>query len=442
MPLAVGSRLGAYEILSPLGAGGMGEVYRARDTKLDRAVAIKILPESFAHDPERRARCQREAKTLAALNHPNIGGIHGLEEANGVTALVLELVEGATLCDRLARGPIKVGEAVAIARQIADALEAAHEEGIVHRDLKPANVKLRPDGAVKVLDFGLAKAMVPAGQSSANLTFSPTITSPVMTGVGVLLGTAAYMAPEQARGRPVDRRADIWAFGCVLFEMLTARRPFDGEDVAETLGAVIHKEPGWNLLPATTSPVVVRLLQRCLVKDPKQRLRDIGDARLEIEGALNTTGDVATAAAVPRRSWMSSAGWLIGAALGLVALGVGGVHFTERQPDPAPPIRFEIAAPEKTTFVSGGMISPNGRFVAFVARADRGSMAIWVRSLDSLEARLLPGTEGRNIGRPLFWSPDSRFVGYASLDGKLKKVDVSGGPPQTIGNLGTGVALY
>jgi eukaryotic-like serine/threonine-protein kinase len=435
MPLAAGSRLGAYEILSPLGAGGMGEVYRARDTRLDRAVAIKILPESFAHDPERRARFEREAKTLAALNHPNIGGIHGLEEANGVTALVLELVEGATLCDRITQGPIPADEALPIAKQIALALEAAHEEGIVHRDLKPANVKLRPDGAVKVLDFGLAKAMASAGQSSANLTFSPTITSPVMTGVGVLLGTAAYMAPEQARGRPVDRRADIWAFGCVLFEMLTGRRPFDGEDVAETLGAVIHKDPAWNLLPATTPPVVVRLLQRCLVKDPKQRLRDIGDARLEIEGALNPTRHVATAAAVPApRSWMSSAGWLIAAALGLVAIGVGGVHFMERQPDPAPPVRFEIAPPDKTILTTGGIISPDGRLIAFAARNDRGLVSIWVRALDSVAGRLLAGTEARNVGLALFWSPDSRFIGY-SAEGKLRKVDVAGGPPQTLADL-------
>src|SRR5678815_5292500 len=239
MPLSTGTRLGPYEILSALGAGGMGEVYRARDTKLDRAVAIKILPEAFAADTDRIARFQREARTLASLNHPNIAHIHGLEESNGTRALVMELVEGEDLAQRIARGAIPVAEALPIAKQMADALEAAHEQGIIHRDLKPANIKVRPDGAVKVLDFGLAKAMEPTGAASPSVSQSPTITTPAMTQAGVILGTAAYMSPEQARGMPVDRRADIWAFGCVLYEMFTGQRAFEGQGVSETLARVI-----------------------------------------------------------------------------------------------------------------------------------------------------------------------------------------------------------
>src|SRR5687767_14358573 len=261
MSLAPGTRLGPYEILAAIGAGGMGEVYRARDTKLDRDVAIKVLPDAFAADPERVARFQREAKMLASLNHPHIAAIYGFEDAAGVKALILELVEGPTLADRLAQGPLPIDEALAIARQIADALETAHEHGIIHRDLKPANIKLRPDGAVKVLDFGLAKAFAPDASAASNvaLTNSPTITSPIaMSGVGVLLGTAAYMAPEQARGKPVDKRADIWAFGCVLYEMLTGRRPFDGEDVSLTLAAIMKSEPDLKALPSAV-PLVVRL---------------------------------------------------------------------------------------------------------------------------------------------------------------------------------------
>jgi serine/threonine protein kinase len=265
-----------------------GEVHRARDTKLGREVAIKILPTVFVSDPARVARFHREAKTLAWLNHPHIGGIYGLEEANGVTALTLELVDGPTLADRIAQGPIPLDEALPIARQIAEALEAAHEQGIVHRDLKPANIKVRPDGTVKVLDFGLAKALGSDGVGSATgLSHSPTITNLIgMTGIGVLLGTAAYMAPEQARGRPVDKRVDIWAFGCVLYEMLTGVRAFGGDDVTDTLAAVVRGEPGWKRLPATTPPGLTRVLQSCVQKDPKKRVRDIGDMRLIASVAL------------------------------------------------------------------------------------------------------------------------------------------------------------
>ena len=281
MALSPGIRIGPYEITGTLGAGGMGEVYRATDTNLKRAVAIKVLPESVASDADRLARFQREAEVLARLNHPNIAAIYGLERSNGITALVMELVDGPTLADRIRQGPIPVDEALPIAKQIAEALEAAHEHGIIHRDLKPANIKVRPDGTVKVLDFGLAKALEPASSTRIDATASPTITSPAMlTGVGVLLGTATYMSPEQARGKAVDKRSDIWAFGCVLYEMLTGRRAFDGEDVTETLAAVVKSEPQWDRLPSATPPSLRVFLRRCLHKDSKQRIADIRDMRL------------------------------------------------------------------------------------------------------------------------------------------------------------------
>ena len=265
----------------------MGEVYRASDTNLKRAVAIKVLPESVAADRDRLARFQREAEVLASLNHSNIAAIYGLERSDGVTALVMEMVEGPTLADRIAHGPIPIDEALSIAKQIAEALESAHEHGIIHRDLKPANIKLRDDGTVKVLDFGLAKAMEPTA-SSTNMSQSPTITSPaMMTGVGVILGTAAYMAPEQARGKPVDKRADIWAFGCVLYEMLTGKRAFEGEDVSDTLAAVLRGAPDWSVLPSQLSPILLVYLQRCLTRDPAQRVHDIADVRLALEGAFD-----------------------------------------------------------------------------------------------------------------------------------------------------------
>src|ERR1700704_5528094 len=285
MPLSAGARLGPYEILSAIGAGGMGEVYRARDTKLGRDVALKILPDVFASDPDRLARFTREAQTLAALNHPHIAHIHGLEEAGGLRALVMELVDGEDLADRIAHGPIPLDEALPIARQIAEALEAAHGQGIIHRDLKPANIKVRADGTVKVLDFGLAKAMDPLSSSSAAaaLASSPTITSPAaMTAAGIILGTAAYMSPEQARGKVLDKRTDIWAFGCVLYEMLTGLRPFGGHDVTDTIAAVVRADPDWSKLPTNTPTPIRRLLRRCLEKDRMRRLRDAADARLVI----------------------------------------------------------------------------------------------------------------------------------------------------------------
>jgi len=296
-----GTRLGPYEILSPLGAGGMGEVYRARDGKLGREVAIKVLPAAFAADAERLARFRREAKVLASLNHPHIAAIYGLEESGGVEALVLELAEGETLAERLARGPLPADEALEIARQIAEALEAAHERGIVHRDLKPANSKLTPGGQVKVLDFGLAKALV-GDVASPDISTSPTLTA-AATQAGVALGTAAYMSPEQARGKAVDKRADVWAFGAVLYEMLTGRHPFSGETVSDILACVLKSDPDWTALPATTPAAIRRLLRRCLEKDPLKRLRDIGDARIELEEAMH---GAPPDAAPTRRSCASS----------------------------------------------------------------------------------------------------------------------------------------
>ena len=281
----IGRVIGPYRVLAKLGEGGMGEVYRATDTKLKRDVAVKVLPSTLAADPEHLARFQREAEVLASLNHPNIAAIYGLEEADSTKALVMELVEGPTLADRIAQGAIPVDEALPIAKQIAEALEAAHEQGIIHRDLKPANVKLRPDGVVKVLDFGLAKALEPTGAMSPGMSQAPTITTPAMTQAGMILGTAAYMSPEQAKGKTVDKRSDVWAFGAVLYEMLSGKRAFGGDDISDTLANVLKVEPDWTMLPVGMSGAIRRLLRRCLEKDRRQRLHDIADARLEIEEA-------------------------------------------------------------------------------------------------------------------------------------------------------------
>src|SRR5882762_6022756 len=298
MALTPGTRLGVYEITAQIGEGGMGEVYRATDTKLGRDVALKVIPDTFALDADRLARFQREAHVLASLNHPHIAAIYGFEDSGETHALVLELVEGGTLADRIARGPIPPDEALPIAKQIAEALEAAHEQGIIHRDLKPANIKITPDGVVKVLDFGLAKLADPAHAPASDLSLSPTITSPaMMTGVGMLMGTAAYMSPEQAKGRPADKRSDVWAFGCVLYEMLTGKRPFDGEDVTDVMVAVLSKEPDWTTLPANVPAPVRTLLRRCLEKDRKRRLDSAAAACLEIDEAR--VGGLGTVSAAP-----------------------------------------------------------------------------------------------------------------------------------------------
>ena len=430
MALVPGARLGVYEVTAQIGAGGMGEVYRARDTKLDRAVAIKILPESFAHDPERLARFEREAKTLASLNHPNIAIIHGFEESNGVQALVMELVEGPTLADRIAQGPIPLADALPIAKQICEALEAAHEQSIIHRDLKPANIKVRDDGTVKVLDFGLAKALEPVTQGG-DAAASPTITSPaMMTGVGVILGTAAYMSPEQAKGRTADKRSDVWAFGCVLFEMLTAARAFPGEDVSDTLAAVLRGEPDWRTLPAKTPASIRRLLRRCLEKDRKRRLSDIGDARLEIDEALTMPGsDASTVPATDSRK-----GWRRAALAAAAALIVGGTAggsavWIATRPNQPDVVRTTIQTSGATALAissraSGGLaITPDGSRVVYTA-ADQ----LVVRRFDQFEPTSLTG-----LGSPTqpFISPDGQWVGF--FDGlDLKKVAITGGPPVTV----------
>ena len=399
MPLSAGTRLGPYEILSALGAGGMGEVYRARDTKLDRAVAIKILPDAFAADPDRLARFRREAKTLASLNHPNIGGIHGLEEAQGVTAIVMELVEGEDLAQRIARGAIPLDEALPIARQIADALEAAHEQGIVHRDLKPANIKLRPDGAVKVLDFGLAKAMEPAPGSSQSVSMSPTITTPAMTQAGMILGTAAYMSPEQAKGRPADTRSDVWALGCVLYEMFTGRRAFPGDDVAEVLASVIKSDPDWNALPSNLSPGLRVCLGRSLDKTPKNRLHAVADLRLAMEGAFDVSVGTAVGAsgtAPPGRAWRRSLPWMLA---GFVVGGslAAAIVWRLTRPEPLRVTRLAVTASATQPFAVANsshdlVISPDGANIVYWT-GSAGAGALTGTSAESTVARRAPDSQ-------------------------------------------------
>ena len=428
MTFAVGTRLSTYEIVGVLGAGGMGEVYRARDTKLGREVALKVLPEVVAHDTDRLQRFQREAQVLATLNHPNIAAVYGLEESNGISAIVLELVEGETLADRIARGPLPVEDTLEIAHQIAEAIEAAHEKGIVHRDLKPANVKITPEGRVKVLDFGLAK-MYGSGSPQADVTHSPTLTAAQTIG-GVILGTAAYMSPEQARGKTVDRRADIWAFGCVLYEMLTGRQAFtNGETVSDTLAAILTREPEWGALPTNTPARMRALLERCVRKDARRRLQDIGEARIEIEDAQK---DPAPAAA-SRGSVTSRRREYAWAAMALIsilaAVLLGARLFLAPAPD-ARTVQLQVVAPEGARIDIGEPLSPDGRTIAFIAISEGGQPLIWVRPLDSAAAHALPGTEQ---AQRLFWSPDSRYLGFFA-QGKLKKVAVTGGPPVVICN--------
>ena len=447
MALPPGTRLGPYEVTAQIGVGGMGEVYRATDTNLKRAVAIKVLPESVAGDAERLARFQREAEVLASLNHPNIAAIYGLERSGGTTALVMELVEGPTLADRIAQGAIPIDDALPIARQMAEALEAAHEQGIIHRDLKPANVKVRPDGMVKVLDFGLAKAMEPAPGSSPNMSMSPTITTPAMTQAGMILGTAAYMSPEQARGKLVDKRADIWAFGCVLFEMLTGRRAFAGDEVSDTLASVLAREPDWALLPPSVPPVLGAYLRRCLQKDLRQRIHDIADVRLALEGAFEAAaGDAgsqqpdpgsvqqqtdAAVAAVRRvlaRSMRRRVALAVAAAL-IVGASAGAAVWSAMRPAPPPLLpetRTDVVTPDTADPISFAL-SPDGRQIVFVASGD-GASRLWLRSLTATAAQPLAGTEGAAYP---FWSPDSRSVGFFA-ETRLKRLDIAGGTPQTL----------
>jgi Tol biopolymer transport system component len=419
----------------------MGEVYRARDTKLNRDVALKLLPEAFARDPEPMARFEREAKVLASLNHPNIAGIYGLQESASTRALVMELVEGPTLADRIRQGPIAINDALPIARQICEALEYAHEHGIVHRDLKPANIKVTADDAVKVLDFGLAKALG-GDPTSIDISSSPTL-SQMATQSGVILGTAAYLSPEQAKGKPVDRRADIWAFGCVLYEMLTGKRCFDCETLSDSLAAILKTDPEWDKLPASTPPTIRRLLRRCLERDPKRRLQAIGEARIALEDALSGTGVEAGLAPPPfahQAEELQAARlrhalpWAVASVMTaglLIAL-----YVAWRATHSAPPPTMELSlaiAPAQQLFTADGpavVISPDGTRVAYVAETSPGKDQIYVRELDEPDAKPLEGAEGTAP----FFSPDGRWIGFFGTDGKLDRISVFGGAPVALCN--------
>ena len=414
-----GTKLGPYAILAPLGAGGMGEVYRARDSKLNRDVALKILPAMFTDDAERMARFRREARVLASLNHPNIGSIYGLEEWNNFRVLVLELVEGPTLADRITGGAVPLEEALAIARQIAEAVAYAHEKGVTHRDLKPANIKITPEGNVKVLDFGLAKVLEGPKNLDSDPSQSPTFGNPT-TLEGMILGTAAYMSPEQAKGRPVDKRADIWAFGVVFYELLTGRHLFQRETASDTLAAVLKEEPDWNRIPVKVRP----LLRHCLEKDPKRRLRDIWDMHLLLE---TSSVPVQT-----RRPWLA---WgLVGVFLvAFAALSL--IHFRER-PLVLAPVQFQISPSGSMPQGDAFAVSPDGRHLAFAATGSDGATRLWIRDLESMEVRVLSDSypvsvKHHRVVPPFFWSPDSRFMGFQA-GRKLVKIEVSGGPAQPL----------
>jgi Tol biopolymer transport system component/tRNA A-37 threonylcarbamoyl transferase component Bud32 len=444
MPLETGTRVGPYEVTAQLGAGGMGEVCRARDTKLNREVALKVLPSAFATDPDRMTRFQREAQLLASLNHPNIAAIYGLEDSGSPRAIVMELVEGPTLADlivgRSSVGgsqdpPLPLAEALKMARQIADAIEYAHDRGIIHRDLKPANIKVTPDGTVKVLDFGLAKAMDEAGDAPAHLhgSMSPTL-SLGATHAGVIMGTAAYMAPEQAKGKSADRRSDVWAFGVVLYEMLTGARMFGGDTIAETLASVIKDPITFAKVPGDTPIPIRRLVTRCLERDPRRRLQSIAEARIILEDVIaGTTGESEPRPATvsnPINRWP----WAVAGIAVLTA--IAAIGWTWTRPAPAPPavMRFTMSPPVGTTITNAGpnasqfAISPDGRYVVIVADETGRQRTIWVRALDSLSAQRLDRTEGASFP---FWSPDSQHIAYFA-NGKLMRISMAGGAPLTI----------
>jgi serine/threonine protein kinase/Tol biopolymer transport system component len=431
MSFNLGSRIGPYEITSSLGEGGMGVVYRAHDTKLGRDVAIKALPDAFANDSDRLQRFQREAQVLASLNHPNIAHIYGLEESEKTRCIVMELVEGETLQERLKHGPIPVDEALPIAKQIAEALEAAHEKGIIHRDLKPANIKLSPDGTIKVLDFGLAKAF--QEQRTAVLSNSPTLMEGSIP--GAILGTVSYMSPEQAKGKETDRTTDIWAFGCVFYEMLTGRAAFEGETAAEILAEIFKTDPAWEQLPGYTPESIRRLLRRCLQRDRKQRLQSIGDARIEIKEASDSPNDAMPRVSRRRERLLWAVVAVLSSAL-ILALAVTIRHLREA-PIQLNSVEFLISAPEGGAFpVFAGSpilsVSPDGQHVAFEAtQIQTGRRMIWIRDLNSANIRVLPGTEDLAGTGPPFWSPDSRFLAFVA-GGKLKKIAISGGLPSIL----------
>ena len=428
MGLTPGTRLGSYEVVALIGAGGMGEVYRARDTRLNRDVALKVLPEAFASNPERMARFEREAKLLATLNHPNIAAIYGLEVCGSIRALVMELVEGPTLADRVASGPVPVEETLPIARQVADAVEYAHDQNVMHRDLKPANIKVTSEGVVKVLDFGLAKALADE-PTQADMSNSPTL-SMAATMQGVILGTAAYMSPEQARGKKVDRRADVWAFGCVCCELLTGRRVFAGEDVSETLAWVMTKEPAFDTFPTTTPPAIRNLLRRCLERNLKRRMQHMGEARIIIEDVLSGAASEPGAAQRKGRERMA---WAVAAvAIVIAALALGAVTYFRRAAEAPQPMRLsaEIGADASlyTAYGPSAILSPDGMRLALLAAGSDQRRRIYVRSLDQLQATALSGTE--NAGDP-FFSPDGQWIGFFA-GGKLKKISVQGGAAVTL----------
>ncbi len=488
MPLTVGTQLGPYEILGPLGVGGMGEVYRARDSKLGREVALKVLPAAFASDAERMARFKREAQVLASLNHPNIAAVYGMEDGTISTdksaavhldpnsssrtpviagtppALVMELVEGPTLAERLRLRRLELEDSLPIARQIAEALEAAHDRGIIHRDLKPANIKIRPDGVVKILDFGLAKA-IQGDPASSDLQNSPTITY-MSTMAGTILGTAAYMSPEQAKGKPLDRRTDVWSFGCVLFEMLSGKQAFTGETSSDVLADVIRGEPRWQELPESTPPRLNELIRRCLEKDPRQRLQAIGEGRIAVEQTLaeitvaahspdgtisptasgvhpqpiaaasasNISSAASASAAAPRAANSSSIlPWVLAALFAALAAWLGFTEVSQLK-HPASTIVTQLLPPDGETFALTGnyagppQLSPDGRYLAFVSSNKEGLRRLWVRPLADPKLQLIANSDGAT--EP-FWSPDSRSVGYFA-SGKMYRVDIAGGSPRPI----------
>ena len=428
----VGKTISHYKVLEKIGEGGMGEVYRATDTKLNRDVALKILPQQFASDSQRMGRFQREAEVLASLDHPNIGQIYGIEEAGQTKALVLQLIEGPTLAERIAQGPIPVEEALKIGLQMAEGLEAAHDKGVIHRDLKPANIKITPEGQVKILDFGLAKALEGETPPDSSLSQSPTLTA-AATQAGVILGTAAYMSPEQARGETTDKKVDVWAFGCVLFEMLTSRATFGGKTVSDVLAGVLRIDPEWKSLPPNLHPRIRLLLERSLEKESKDRYHDIADARVDIQKALadpsgvlvQPTGDVVQAQPQSKLPWVAAI------ALTAIVAVIASWNLKPTEPQPlAPAARFYHELPDGQAFTRDGRplvaVSPDGRQIVYVANDQ-----LYLRNLNEMEARPIQGTD-EDPANP-FFSPGGEWVGYYSTsDSQLKKISTIGGASVTL----------